>query len=412
MTDNVSRADLALKWDLCDHCLGRVFAMVGTGLTNDERGRSARADVGRERESRGEILPPHERCWLCGEIFDSVPRFADAVIKSLSKIEHNNFLIGTRVDPEIQEKEERLWSEVGQDTAEPIKAELNREIGKIVEAKAEKPVEFDTPDVVALVDTRFAQVDLDVSPLFIYGRYRKLVRDIPQTRWPCRMCRGKGCERCNFTGKMYQTSVQEIVGDPIQAAAEGSDHFFHGMGREDIDARMLGNGRPFVIEIREPKKRNLDLGSLENLINESGKERIEVIGLRTSSRDEVRKIKAASPNKTYRVVVTLHGKVDKAKLNEVLQSFKRTRITQQTPVRVSHRRADMAREREIVDLHLEEIGEGSFTLVLRTEAGTYVKEFVHGDNGRTRPSLSEALGTQCEVRSLDVIEVNDGTSEE
>ena len=412
MTDNVSRADLALKWDLCDHCLGRVFAMVGTGLTNDERGRSARADVERERGSRGEVLPPHERCWLCGDIFDSVPRFADAVIRSLSKIEHNNFLIGTRVDPEIQEKEERLWSEVGQDTAEPIKAELNREIGKIVEAKAEKPVEFDTPDVVALVDTRFAQVDLDVSPLFIYGRYRKLVRDIPQTRWPCRMCMGKGCERCSFTGKMYQTSVQEIVGDPIQAVAEGTDHFFHGMGREDIDARMLGNGRPFVIEIREPKKRNLDLGSLENLINDSGKDRIEVIGLRPSSREEVRKTKAASPNKTYRVVVTVHGKVDEAKLNEVLQSFKRTRITQQTPVRVSHRRADLAREREIVDLHLEEIGEGSFTLVLRTEAGTYVKEFVHGDNGRTRPNLSEALGAPCEVRSLDVIEVNDDTSEE
>ena len=412
MTDNVSRADLALKWDLCDHCLGRVFAMVGTGLTNDERGRSARADVERERVSRGEILPPHEKCWLCGDLFDSVPRFADAVIRSLSKIEHNNFLIGTRVDPEIQGKEERLWSEVGQDTAEPIKAELNREIGKIVEAKTEKPVEFDTPDVVALVDTRFAQVDLDVSPLFIYGRYRKLVRDIPQTRWPCRMCMGKGCERCSFTGKMYQTSVQEIVGDPIQAVAEGTDHFFHGMGREDIDARMLGNGRPFVIEIREPKKRNLDLGSLENLINDSGKDRIEVIGLRPSSREEVRKIKAASPNKTYRVVVTVHGKVDEAKLNEVLQSFKRTRITQQTPVRVSHRRADLAREREIVDLHLEEIGEGSFTLVLRTEAGTYVKEFVHGDNGRTRPNLSEALGAPCEVRSLDVIEVNDDTSEE
>jgi tRNA pseudouridine synthase 10 len=412
MTDNVTRADLALRWDLCDHCLGRVFAMVGTGLTNDERGRSARADVERERGSRGEVLPPHERCWLCGDIFDSVPRFADAVIRSLSKIEHNNFLIGTRVDPEIQEKEERLWSEVGQDTAEPIKAELNREIGKIVEAKAEKPVEFDTPDVVALVDTRFAQVDLDVSPLFIYGRYRKLVRDIPQTRWPCRICMGKGCERCSFTGKMYQTSVQEIVGDPIQAVAEGTDHFFHGMGREDIDARMLGNGRPFVIEIREPKKRNLDLGSLENLINESGKDRIEVIGLRPSSREEVRKIKAASPNKTYRVVVTVHGIVDEAKLNEVLQSFKRTRITQQTPVRVSHRRADLAREREIVDLHLEELGEGSFTFVLRTEAGTYVKEFVHGDNGRTRPNLSDALGAPCEVRSLDVIEVNDGTSEE
>jgi tRNA pseudouridine synthase 10 len=412
MTDIVSRADIALKRDLCDHCLGRAFALVGTGTTNEARGRSARAEVRLEREKNGEELPPHEKCWLCGDIFDSLPRFAEAVIKALSKVEYNNFLIGTRVDPEIQEKEERLWSEVGQDTAEPIKAELNREIGKIVEARVEKPVEFDTPDVVALIDTRFAQVDLDVSPLFIYGRYRKLVRDTPQTRWPCRQCRGKGCERCNFTGKMYPTSVQEIVGDPVQTAAEGTNHFFHGMGREDIDARMLGNGRPFVIEIRGPEKRNLDLESLENIINENGKDRVEVIGLRPSSREEVRKVKTASPNKTYRVDVVVHGKVDKAKINEVLQSFKRTRITQQTPSRVAHRRADMARKREIIDLHLEELGEGSFTFVVRTEAGTYIKEFVHGDNGRTKPNLSEALGVPCEVRSLDVIEVNDDTSEE
>jgi tRNA pseudouridine synthase 10 len=72
----------------------------------------------------------------------------------------------------------------------------------------------------------------------------------------------------------------------------------------------------------------------------------------------------------------------------------------------------MARKREIIDLHLEELGEGSFTFVVRTEAGTYIKEFVHGDNGRTKPNLSEALGVPCEVRSLDVIEVNDDTSEE
>ncbi|MDD1767243.1 MAG: tRNA pseudouridine(54/55) synthase Pus10 [Methanomassiliicoccales archaeon] len=412
MTDIASRADIALKRDLCDHCLGRIFALVGTGTTNEARGKSARAEASFEREGRGEALQPHEKCWLCEDIFDSLPRFAEAIIKSLSKIEYNNFLVGTRVDPEIQGREERLWSEVGQETAEPIKAELNREIGKIVEARIGKPVEFDTPEVVALIDTRFAQVDLDVSPLFIYGRYRKLVRDMPQTRWPCRQCRGKGCERCQFTGKMYPTSVQEIVGDPIMSVAEGTDHFFHGMGREDIDARMLGTGRPFVIEIREPKKRNLNLGSLENIINDNGRGRVEVVGLRSSSREEVRRVKASAPNKTYRVEVAVHGKVDKAKINEVLQSFKRTRITQQTPVRVAHRRADIAREREIIDLHLDELGENSITFVIRTEAGTYIKEFVHGDKGRTRPSLSEALGVPCEVRALDVIEVNDGTSEE
>ncbi len=412
MTDIVTKADVALRRDLCDHCLGRIFALVGTGRTNEARGQEAREWVRLERERRVEDLPPHDECWLCENIFDSLPRFASAVVKALSKVEYNSFLVGTKVDPEIQEREERLWSEVGQETAEPIKAELNREIGKIVEAEVGKPVEFEAPDVVALVDTRFAQVDLDVSPLFIYGRYRKLVRDMPQTRWPCRKCRGKGCERCNFTGKMYETSVQEVIGDPIMRAAGGSDHFFHGMGREDIDARMLGTGRPFVVEIREPKRRNLDLEEMKREINGTGRGRVEVSGLRGSSRAEVRGVKSASPSKTYRVEIAVHSRVDKGKINEVLQSFKRTRITQQTPVRVAHRRADMAREREIIDIHMEEFGEDSITLVVKTEAGTYVKEFVHGDGGRTRPSLSEALGAPCEVRSLDVIEINDDTGGE
>ncbi len=412
MSDIVTRADLALTRDLCDHCLGRLFALVDTGLTNKERGESIRMAVGLMRSLRGGTLPSHQSCWLCGDVFDSVPRFADAVMKQLSKLEFGTFLIGSRVDPEIQEREERLWSEVGGETAEPIKGELNREIGKIVESKVGRPVEFTSPDVVALVDTRFASVELDISPLFIYGRYRKLVRDIPQTRWPCRVCRGKGCERCHFTGKMYGTSVQEIIGDPIMRETGGSNHFFHGMGREDIDARMLGNGRPFVVEIREPKIRRIDLPSIEKQINDEGKARVEVIGLRESSRDEVRRIKSAAPHKAYRVKVAINGKVNKEKINEVLQSFKRTRITQQTPVRVSHRRADLARERMIVDIEMEGFDDPLLTLVIKTEAGTYVKEFVHGDNGRTTPSLSGALGVPCEVKALDVIEIADDTGDE
>ena len=296
---------------------------------------------------------------------------------------------------------------MGQDKAETIKADMNQEIGKAIQARIPQEVEFANPDVVALVDTRFAHVDLDISPLFIYGRYRKFSREIPQTRWPCNRCRGKGCEKCHGTGKMYQTSVQEIIGGPLLREVQGTDHFFHGMGREDIDARMLGNGRPFILEMREPKRRSIDLSSIEREINERGKEMVEVEGLRKSSRDEVRFIKSATPQKVYRVVVQVDGKVNKEKLNEVVLSLKRIRITQQTPNRVAHRRADLAREREIVDLAVEEFDGVVLTLRVRTESGTYVKEFVHGDEGRTRPSFAEALGVPCAVKALDVIEIAD-----
>jgi len=409
MKEVLERALNVQDRDLCDHCLGRLFAHVGTGTTNGERGKEVRALIDQDRASRGLGPMQHERCWLCDEVFEQVPRFAEAVDLKLQEVQFDNFLIGTRVDPVLQAREEELWSLVGQEHAEPIKSELNREIGKAVFALNGKEVEFKNPQVVALVDTRFAHVELDVAPLFVYGRYRKLSREIPQTKWPCRVCQGKGCQRCGNTGKMYQTSVQEQIGDVILPYAKGKEHFFHGMGREDIDALMLGTGRPFVLEISSPVIRTLDLDALQGEINERGKGLVEVGHLRSSTREEVRQIKDAAPDKEYRVQVSIHGKVNKGKVDEVLRTFNRTRIVQRTPVRVSHRRADLKRERYIVYAVLEDIQDERMTLRLRTESGTYVKEFVHGDEGRTEPNLSEMLGVPCTVDSLDVIGIIDSS---
>jgi tRNA pseudouridine synthase 10 len=412
MNEIIERADKALRaHDLCDHCLGRLFAQVETGTTNEERGRNMRIAVALERSARSEEMPSHDLCWLCEDSFDSIERFAEAAIEKLGTIEYDTFLIGTKVDPLMQDREERLWAEVGGDKAEPCKAEFNREIGKIVEARTGKQVEFRSPDVVAVVDTRFAQVELDIAPIFFYGRYHKYSREIPQTRWPCRVCQGKGCKRCGNTGKMYQISVQEVIGDIFLEEAGGADHFFHGMGREDIDARMLGTGRPFVLEISEPKKRHLDLDALTARVNEKGKDLADFTGLRPSSREEVRQIKAATPDKVYLAEVRPHGKVNKGQVDEVVQSLSQARITQQTPTRVAHRRADLARQRAIHELQMTEFNDDRFVLRLRTESGTYVKEFVSGDNGRTVPSFSAALGVPCEVTALDVIQVIDNSNE-
>lgn len=41
-------------------------------------------------------------------------------------------------------------------------------------------------------------------------------------------------------------------------------------------------------------------------------------------------------------------------------------------------------------------------LHLTTQAGTYIKEFVHGDLGRTTPSLGSLLGLEVDIIALDV----------
>ena len=82
-------------------------------------------------------------------------------------------------------------------------------------------------------------------------------------------------------------------------------------------------------------------------------------------------------------------------------------MSQRTPQRVEHRRADLVRKRTIYWVKAENIGEDTFELTLETESGTYVKEFVSGDEGRTQPNFSDTLGTKCVVETLDVIAIND-----
>jgi len=386
---------------LCDRCLGRMFGKLGTGMTNDVRGRMIREALS-EKGIVNDMVSP---CPLCDDIFDLMDRFAASVAESVNEVESDNFLVGSRVDPLALKKEKEIIEELGLQNAESIKTELNREIGKAAINSIHRPVEFKAPQVVACIDTRFSEVTLDISPIFIYGRYNKLSREIPQTVWPCRVCKGKGCPRCSGTGKMYRTSVQEDIGNIALEMAGGDEHFFHGMGREDIDALCLGEGRPFVLEISQPRRRNIDLDELEARANASELARFHY--LRFVPRDEVQRVKTATPTKTYRVKVKAESKVNKEAVVNATSSFKNVCLDQRTPQRVEHRRADLVRNRSIYWVRADNIGEDTFELTLETESGTYVKEFVSGDEGRTRPNFSEALGIQCVVEELDVIAIND-----
>jgi tRNA pseudouridine synthase 10 len=406
LSDDIKNALSALNQEalkahkLCDNCLGRLLARVGKAEGNHVRGRIMREAVG------GDRAPSAEECELCRGLTSKVDLFSGLALEAFGPWEHGNFLIGTKVALEVQAKEEAIWVETRTEHSEPIKAELNREIGKLVERRSGKPVEFGKPDVIAIVDTTYESVEIQVSPLYLYGRYTKHTRGIPQTRWPCRQCRGKGCERCGGTGKMYQDSVEELVGRVALRHAKGSDHRFHGMGREDIDALMLGNGRPFVLEVKEPMVRTLDHAKLEQEINASTR-LIQVAGIRQSDNEEVVRIKSARPDKMYRVRVGLDTPVEEEKIKEVVACLGGKRISQRTPKRVSHRRADRKRERSVRAIDYELASPTDITFQITTEAGTYIKELVHGDEGGTEPSIASTLGVVCDVKTLDVLEIMD-----
>jgi tRNA pseudouridine synthase 10 len=81
-------------------------------------------------------------------------------------------------------------------------------------------------------------------------------------------------------------------------------------------------------------------------------------------------------------------------------------VVQRTPQRVAHRRADLDRERRLRVLSLAPVlPDGALELRVVCQHGTYVKEWISGDEGRTTPSLATLLGVPSQCRVLDVEEI-------
>jgi tRNA pseudouridine synthase 10 len=267
-------------------------------------------------------------------------------------------------------------------------------------------VDFKKPEMVVLVNPFVGSLSLQPNPLFVSGRYRKLTRKIPQSKWFCSSCHGKGCKKCDWTGKMYAESVQEIVEGPFLQATLGVKSSFHASGREDIDARMLGNGRPFVIEITEPKKRFLDLKKLMKEVNVQGKGKVQVSQLQFADKDVVRNLKKGeSTQKEYRLIMEFEKQIAAKDLRLLEVRLTNALVKQRTPLRVVHRRADLTREKYIYEVNVKKMSPQKAEMKIRCQGGLYVKELVTGDEGRTIPNVSEILNNKAKPLKLDVLNI-------
>jgi len=374
------------RHDLCDHCLGRLFAQLGKG-TNEERGRAIRFVINMERSARG--LPPlekTERCELCQNVFEKIPELVERMREVSKEVEFETFLVGSRFPKEIVEKEKKLWKEFGIETSEPINREFNRELGKAF-GKATGKETSRNPDVVFIVEPFSGKVELQINPVYVYGRYRKLVRGIPQTPLP------------NF-----EDSVASIICRAFSRAF-GGKCIFKGAGREDVDVRTLGNGRPFIVEVKRPKRRNVDLKEVAKEINAGGK--VEVLNLRFVSAKEAEEVLTKNHRKEYLALVLVEEGVTPMEAEEVAKRLTGLEIHQRTPWRVRKARADKVRVKKVYEAEARWLDEKHFELRLVTDGGLYIKELISGDRGRTKPSVSDLLGKKAWCERLDVLNILD-----
>ncbi|KAL0248064.1 hypothetical protein GEMRC1_003301 [Eukaryota sp. GEM-RC1] len=228
------------------------------------------------------------------------------------------------------------------------------------------------------------------DPFYLFGFYKKLLRGIPQSQFPG-----------------YDTDMASEAFNPFLPLL-GADSFrFESAGREDIDVRCL-EGRPFVVTFHNPRKVDVSIERIRTVVEESVRPFgiVDLIDLETSLDGKTFRtfVKNAETmkKKQYRCVVHLENSFGNKCLDFVGQAFT---LEQETPLRVLHRRTLLTRTRMVQIDHVEVLNQHWVLLDLTTEAGTYVKEFVHSDLGRTRPSLTSLIGCQCELKQLDVVKL-------
>ncbi|CAD5211444.1 unnamed protein product [Bursaphelenchus okinawaensis] len=259
-----------------------------------------------------------------------------------------------------------------------------------------KKYQMSSPTTSVTVEVSFQR-----EGVFIAGRYCKYSRSLPQSPWTAD-------EEIDI---VHGNSVSEKIGNILQKKFQATGFRFIASGREDIDVRMLGNGRPFAVNLINAKKtgslkgltKQTTLTLLNEVINKDSDISVGPLTVVSNNQAQVLNVGQEEKRKMYSCVC-FSCKVITDEMLKRLEGNIPVKIVQKTVVRVLKRRALHDREREIYSLRALRLDDYHFQLKLETQAGTYIKEFVHSDFGRTSPSVGELMGLDAD--DIDILQLD------
>ncbi|MEM1541772.1 MAG: tRNA pseudouridine(54/55) synthase Pus10 [Ignisphaera sp.] len=417
--------EILKKYPLCDRCLGRLFGYLGKELSNLDRGKALKLlivlDLHR-RLQENEIdldtarniilntqkadvlknlnLGSHEDglryCYICGnKIEEWINTFSEKIASAIVSLNVPSFIVGVSSIDEASDRESEIAKEFDLKYWEHIKRELKREIGKKVRSLVGTRIDFEDPGATFIVNIESGSVEISYSSLLVYGRYWKFGRMISQNRW---IDRGEG--------RKYDLSIEDVV-IYTKNILRANDYAIHIAGREDVDVRTLGSGRPIVIEFKTIN-RDVSIEEVERILN-SYTPWLSFRLMMRVNREFVSRMKssAKSSRKIYRAIVYTEIPTSEENMRFLDSFFKDRVIEQRTPTRVLRRRKDVVRRRKVYRVKSVHLAPHLFEALIECDGGLYVKELVTGDNGRSTPSFSEVLGCRTECVMLDVLYVHE-----
>ncbi len=404
--------EILRKYPLCDRCLGRLFARLGTGLDNSERGRAIKdyllmsiheriLSEGLSNELLNDVralaVSGHEpstkflsnmgisvsraRCYVCNDsIFDKLDEWASAIANSLRSlgVEFKSFRLGSRVPLDVLNRELGITTEFNISSAESIKRELNRELGKRVSAILGVAFSREEPDVEAVIDISTGSVEVQVMPIYILARYRKVHRlsNDGEAKWPI---------------------------DRVAQAYGAQGVIVHAGGADPRGVRVLGSGRPVVLQIVRPSRRP-DINSIQPLLMDSSYD-VVLNGLSRTRASTVVKMKARVSDYviTYRVLAITGRPITDEGIKSLHEYFRNRQVVQV----IRRGRGVRRRVSMVYELDGKVVRGRLVEFLIKCQGNLYVRGFVHGGYGDVEPSLAGTLGISIRPVEVDILSISD-----
>lgn len=362
------------KYDLCDHCLGRLFSKQLHLSSNKLLGKKLKKSL----NSSG-------KCYICKNLFDNLNHFLKFMLDASSDYSFTSFSVGATIKPSIVDRDDFIRSQFKLKGIDSVKTDITKELGKLYSRKTKKTIVHQDPEITFNVNLKDETCQLRSKSITLFGRYVKTKRGFPQKQKSCDNCLGKGCRICNFHGIVEFDSVEGVISKLIFKKFGGTTAKFTWIGGEDKSSLVLGSGRPFFTKIKNPNKRKSKLSDV------------------TINSIKLHKMKLVyeSPKKSIKFNSTIKVNISTESTIES-KNLKKLKDLTSIPV-IVYEKSGKRTEKKIFEIKYKKISKNQFHLMIKAEGGLPIKRFVIGDD--VTPNISKILETRCECQEFDFLEI-------
>ena len=370
-SDTVSK--ILKNYDLCEYCTGRIISKIVGKPPSKFLGKKYLKKLGKS---------DHKTCYICKNIFGSLELVLSNIFEKSSHFDFKTFHLGITLKPSFLERDDYLKSKFKIKGIENVKFAIAKELAKKISRRTNSKRITDDPDLFIQANFKDESCILRAKPMFVYGRYNKKIRKLPQKQGLCRSCNGIGCHNCDFKGIENLQSIEGKISNLFIKKFDCNQVKINWIGGEDQSSLVLGKGRPFFAKILNPKRRNRILRKTSDL---EGVYLSELQKLSIQPKGSIPfKSKVSITIDTKKPISSTQLKKLKILENAEIQDFSRDK---------------RSIKKRIYKVGYKKLGKTSFILDLVADGGISIKSLIQQSD--VVPNVSELLENQCECKKFD-----------